>query len=53
MSVLYALHIAWGLWRVIRALASLELDLQTVVSSHVGVGNQNWVLWKGSQRSNH
>lgn len=44
---------AWGLWRAIRALDPPELDLQTVVSSHVGAGNQNWVLWKGSQCSNH
>ncbi|CAO2579474.1 hypothetical protein LEMLEM_LOCUS1012 [Lemmus lemmus] len=29
----------------------LKLDLQTVVSCHVGAGNRTWVLWKSCQCS--
>lgn len=31
------------------ALELLELDLKTVLSHHVGAGNQTWVLQKNSQ----
>jgi hypothetical protein len=41
----------WYSRRPVRALDSLELQLQMVVSKHVGAGNQTWVLWKGSQSS--
>ena len=27
-------------------LGALELELQMVVSHHVGAGKQTWVLWK-------
>lgn len=32
-----------------RALPFLELELHRVVSSHMGVGNQIWVLWKSNK----
>ena len=32
-----------------KASGLMKLELQTVVSLHVGAGNQTWVLWKGSQ----
>lgn len=32
-----------------RVLETLELELQMVVSCHVPVGKQMWVLWKSSQ----
>jgi hypothetical protein len=34
-----------------RALDPLDLDLQMVVSQHVGAAHTPWVLWKGSQCS--
>ena len=34
-----------------RALDPLDLDLQMVVSQHVGAAHTPWVLWKGSQSS--
>jgi hypothetical protein len=32
-----------------RALDQLELELKTVVSCHVGAGNQTRILWQSSQ----
>jgi hypothetical protein len=32
-----------------RVLNHLELELPTVVSHHLGTGNQTWVLWKSRQ----
>lgn len=32
---------------------SLELESQTVVSCHVGLGNWTWVLWKNIQQFRH
>lgn len=34
-----------------RVLASLELELKTIVGCHVGAGGQTQVLWKSSQCS--
>jgi hypothetical protein len=34
-----------------RASDPLELELQTVVSHHVGSRNQTWVLWRNGQCS--
>ena len=31
----------------------MELELQVVVSHHIGDGNQTWVLGKSSQSFNH
>lgn len=33
------------------ALNLLELELQTVASTHVGVGHHTWGLWESSQCS--
>ena len=35
----------------VRVSDPLKLELQTVVSCHVGAGNQIWILWKSSQCS--
>lgn len=35
------------------ASESLELELQTVVSSHGGTGNQSWYFGKAANAPNH
>ena len=45
------MHMFGGLRGQKKAWDSLELELQMLVSCHVGAGNQTWILWKNSQCS--
>jgi hypothetical protein len=50
MCTVYMSGVHGGLKKV---LDPLELELSTVVSCHVGAGNQTWVLCKSTRTLNH
>jgi hypothetical protein len=43
--------LAWCLWTQEACINFLGLELQTVVSCHIGAGNSPWVLCKNSKCS--
>ena len=52
MVYLFLFYVHWCFACIyVRVSDSLELDLQTVISYHMGSGNQSQVLWKSSQFS--
>lgn len=43
-----ALHVSRSLWGPEKGFKSLELELQVVVSCHLGDGNQTQIIYKSS-----
>jgi hypothetical protein len=50
VCILFLSYVHWC-FAYVRVLETLELELKTVVSCHMGAGNRTQILWKSNQCS--